>query len=151
MTVRSFVWYIVAMATTTGPIPKIFRLPLFLSPVRAGFPSPADDFIDLPLDLNEHLIQHPAATFCVRAQGDSMINAGIFPGSILIVDRSLEAHQNSIIVAVLEGDFTVKRYRKLADRIILVAENPKYRPIEIRSEQDFEVWGVVVHAIRTFA
>ena len=139
------------MATTTGPAPQIFRLPLFLSPVRAGFPSPADDFIDLPLDLNEHLIQHPAATFCVRAQGDSMINAGIFPGSILIVDRSLEAHQNSIIVAVLDGDFTVKRYRKLADRIILVAENPKYRPIEIRPEQDFEVWGVVVHAIRTFS
>ena len=139
------------MATTTGPASKIFRLPLFLSPVRAGFPSPADDFIDLPLDLNEHLIQHPAATFCVRAQGDSMINAGIFPGSILIVDRSLEAHQNSIIVAVLDGNFTVKRYRKLADRIILVAENPKYHPIEIRSEQDFEVWGVVVHAIRTFS
>ena len=80
-----------------------------------------------------------------------MINAGIFPGSILIVDRSLEAHQNSIIVAVLDGNFTVKRYRKLADRIILVAENPKYHPIEIRSEQDFEVWGVVVHAIRTFS
>ena len=80
-----------------------------------------------------------------------MINAGIFPGSILIVDRSLEAQQNSIIVAVLDGNFTVKRYRKLSDRIILVAENPKYRPIEIRSEQDFEVWGVVVHAIRTFS
>ena len=133
------------------PLGSTLRVPLFLSPVRAGFPSPADDFIDLPLDLNEHLIAHPAATFCVRAQGDSMINAGIFPGTILIVDRALEVRQNSIIVAILDGAFTVKRFRKQGEKVVLYPENQKYRPIEISSERDFEVWGVVVHAIRTFA
>lgn len=133
------------------PTRPTIRLPLFLSPVRAGFPSPADDFIDLPLDLNEHLVAHPAATFCVRAQGDSMINVGIFPGTILIVDRSLEVWQNSIIVAILDGAFTVKRFRKQGEKVILCPENSKYQPIEICSERDFEVWGVVVHAIRTFA
>ena len=126
------------------------KIPLFSSSVSAGFPSPADDFIDLPLDLNEHLIQHPAATFFVRVSGDSMVRAGIFPGTLLIVDRSLEARQGCIVLAVLDGAFTVKRFRQEGGMVTLLPENPMYQPIHVGPQQDFAVWGVVVHAIRTF-
>ncbi|MBP6343556.1 MAG: translesion error-prone DNA polymerase V autoproteolytic subunit [Candidatus Omnitrophica bacterium] len=125
------------------------KLPLYLSPIRAGFPSPADDYIEKQLDLNEHLIKHPAATFLLKATGNSMINAGIFPGDLLIVDRSLEAVNNKIVVAVLNGEFTVKRLRKRQGRITLLAENPNFPPIEIPDEADFEIWGVVAHVLHT--
>ncbi|MBF0532214.1 MAG: translesion error-prone DNA polymerase V autoproteolytic subunit [Candidatus Omnitrophica bacterium] len=125
-------------------------LPLFVSPVAAGFPSPADDYIDKSLDLNEHLIQRPAATFFVRVEGDSMINAGIMPGSLLIVDRSVTPANGSIIVAILDGEFTVKRYKKTKDEIILSPENPRYEPVVIKEGRDFEVWGVVQHVIQSF-
>ena len=125
------------------------RLPLFLSRVRSGFPSPADDYIEKKLDLNEHLIDHPSATFFVKVKGDSMINAGIFSGDMLIVDRSKEATNNKIIVAVVNGEFTVKRLRKHFDKVTLMPENPNYRPIEITDTTDFEVWGVVVHVIHS--
>ena len=121
------------------------------APVGTGFPSPADDFIESQLDLNDHLIKHPAATLCVRAKGDSMVNAGIYPGSILIVDRSLDPRQDAIVLAVLDGDFTVRRLRREKGRFILYPENPQYEPIEITAERDLSIWGVVVHAIRTFA
>lgn len=125
------------------------RFPLFLSRVRAGFPSPADDYLEKKLDLNEHLIKHPAATFFVKVTGDSMINAGIFSGDILIVDRSLEATHNKIVVAVLNGDFTIKRMKKRLGKIFLFAENPNYQPIEVGDGVNFEVWGVVVHVIHS--
>ena len=125
------------------------KLPLYLSPIRAGFPSPADDYIEKQLDLNDHLIKHPAATFILKATGNSMINAGIFPGDLLIVDRSLEAVNNKIVVAVLNGEFTVKRLRKRQGRITLLAENPNFPPIEIPDEADFEIWGVVAHVLHT--
>jgi DNA polymerase V len=125
------------------------RFPLYLSPVRAGFPSPADDYIEKQLDLNEHLIKHPAATFILRATGNSMINAGIFPGDLLIVDRSIEATNNKIVVAVLNGEFTVKRLKKRQGKITLVAENPNFPPIEILEESNFEVWGVVAHVLHS--
>ncbi|MBP9855670.1 MAG: translesion error-prone DNA polymerase V autoproteolytic subunit [Candidatus Omnitrophica bacterium] len=125
------------------------KLPLYLSHVPAGFPSPADDYIEKSLDLNEYLIDHPASTFFVRVKGDSMINAGIQNGSILIVDRSLEAINNKIVVAILNGEFTVKRMKKYNGNIFLVAENPNYAPIEVTSNMDFEVWGVVVHVIHS--
>lgn len=134
-----------------GITAKSFEVPFFLIPVSAGFPSPADDFIESQLDLNEYLIKHPAATFCVRAKGDSMINAGIYPGTILVVDRSLHPHQDSVVLAVVDGDFTVKRLRREKERFILYPENPQYQPITITAGMDFTVWGVVVHAIRTFA
>lgn len=123
------------------------KFPLYLSPVRAGFPSPADDYIEKQLDLNEHLIKHPAATFLLKATGNSMINAGIFPGDLLIVDRSLEAVNNKIVVAVLNGEFTVKRLKKRQGKITLLAENPAYPPIEILEESNFEIWGVVAHVL----
>ena len=118
-------------------------LPLYLSRIKAGFPSPAEDYLDKKLDLNEHLIKHPASTFFVKVKGDSMIGAGINSGDILIVDRSLEPKDKRIVVACLNGDFTVKRISKNKDKLFLMAENPKYSPIEIKEGMDFEVWGVV--------
>ncbi|HBR15527.1 MAG TPA: peptidase S24 [Candidatus Omnitrophica bacterium] len=125
------------------------QLPLFLSRVRAGFPSPADDYLDKKLDLNEHLIQHPAATFFVKVKGDSMINAGIQSGDILIVDRSLEPRDKRIVVAILNGEFTVKRIQKKNNKLYLVPENDAFPPMEITPAMDFEIWGVVIHVIHS--
>jgi DNA polymerase V len=122
-------------------------LPLFVANVQAGFPSPAEDYLDKTLDLNELLISHPAATFFVRVTGDSMKNAGIFSGDILVVDRSLEAADNKIIVAIVNGEFTVKRLRMQEGRIALVPENPAYPILEMKEGTDFQVWGVVTYVI----
>lgn len=124
-------------------------LPLFLSKVRAGFPSPADDYLDKKLDLNEFLIRHPASTFYVKVKGDSMIKAGINSGDVLIVDRSLEPKDKKIVVAILNNEFTVKRLRKTKDKLYLVSENDNYAPIEVKQDADFEIWGVVVHVIHS--
>lgn len=123
--------------------------PLFLSEVSAGFPSPADDYLDRQLDLNEHLIKNPAATFFVRVAGDSMIGAGISDNDILIVDRSLEPASNNIVIAVVNGELTVKRLVKKDGSWCLVAENPQYPDLEIDEETPLEVWGVVTYAIHT--
>lgn len=122
-------------------------LPLYLAKIPAGFPSPADDFIDRKLDLNEHLVKHPAATFFVKVQGNSMTGAGIHSGDILIVDRSLEPADKKIVVAALGGELTVKRLRKAKGKVYLASENPDYQAIELTPEMNFEVWGVVVHVI----
>ena len=124
-------------------------LPLYLTPVKAGFPSPADDYLDKKLDLNEFLIKHPTATFFVKVKGDSMIKAGIHSGDILVVDRSLEPKDKKIVVAVVNGEFTVKRAQKKASKLYLVSENDNYQPIEIKEDTDFEVWGVVIHVIHS--
>ncbi len=123
----------------------------FTSRVEAGFPSPADDYLEGTLDLNEHLIRRPAATFFLRVSGDSMTGAGIYPGDILIVDRSLTPADGRIVIAVVDGELTVKRLSRRRGRIRLLPENPRYPPIEITAEQDLRVWGVVVHAIHSFA
>lgn len=123
------------------------KLPFFAVPVRAGFPSPADDFLEQNLDLNEHLIQHPAATFFVRVDGDSMRGAGIHKDDILIVDRALEPCNGKIIIAVVNGEFTVKRIRLQGNRLFLEPENPQYQPLEVLPETDFRVWGVVTYVI----
>ena len=122
-------------------------LPLYATSVSAGFPSPADDFIDTKLDLNEHLIRHPSATFFVRASGDSMIGAGIHSGDILIVDRSLEAANNAIVIAALEGELTVKRFKKKNGRVFLFPENKEYKIIDITHNETFSIWGVVTYVI----
>ncbi|MBF0384579.1 MAG: translesion error-prone DNA polymerase V autoproteolytic subunit [Candidatus Omnitrophica bacterium] len=129
---------------------KKIRLPYFLSRIPAGFPSPADDFLEKKLDLNEFLIKHPSATFFVRVKGDSMVNAGINSGDILIVDRSLEPKDNKIVVAVLNGEFTVKRIKKKRDKLYLVPENPDFTPLEVTESMGFEIWGVVTNVIRSF-
>ncbi len=121
--------------------------PMFMVPVAAGFPSPAEDYIEGQLDLNKHLIKHPAATFFVRATGESMINAGIFPGDILIVDRSLEPADKKVVIAVVNGELTVKRFRKIDGRISLMPDNQEYHEIELTDGMDCEIWGVVAHVI----
>lgn len=123
------------------------QLPLFLSPVRAGFPSPADDYIEQQLDLNELVVRHPAATFYVRVRGDSMLGAGIHPGDILVVDRALQPACGSVVVAVLDGEMTVKRLGKSRGRPVLHAENPEYPDIPIPDGEGFEIWGVVSYVL----
>jgi DNA polymerase V len=122
-------------------------LPLYVTPVSAGFPSPAEDYLEGKLDLNKHLIKHPSATFFVRVTGDSMIDVGIHEGDMLIVDRALEPHDGSIVIAVIDGELTVKRLRKKADELLLVAENKNYQPIAVHEETSFEIWGVVTNVI----
>lgn len=122
-------------------------LPFFTSTIQAGFPSPADGYLEGALDLNELVVNHPAATFYVKVQGDSMINAGIHSGDILVVDRSLSAHHKSIIVAVLDGEFTVKRLILEKNELYLFSENLSYPPIQVSKEAQFEVWGVVTYVI----
>ncbi|MFH1379382.1 MAG: translesion error-prone DNA polymerase V autoproteolytic subunit [bacterium] len=124
-------------------------MPLVTAKISAGFPSPADDYIDKKIDLNEYLIKHPAATFFVRVVGDSMINAGIRSGDLLIVDRAIEPADNKIIIAVLDGELTVKRIHKRKNKLFLAAENPAFNPIEITSAMNFEVWGVVTYVIHS--
>jgi len=123
------------------------RIPLFSSPVQAGFPSPADDHMDKSLDLNEHLVSNPASTFFVKAKGDSMKDAGITSGDILIVDRSVNPKDKQIVVAMLDGEFTVKRLRRKKGQVFLVAENNSFAPIEITDEQELVIWGVVTFVI----
>ena len=121
--------------------------PLFLVAVSAGFPSPADDYLEGKLDLNQHLIKHEAATFFVKVKGDSMIDAGIHCGDLLIVDRALEATDNSVVIAVVNGELTVKRLSKRDGGLSLTPANGDYPPIPITTFTDFEVWGVVTHVI----
>jgi len=129
------------------PLPKLnIALPLY-SGVSAGFPSPADDYLEEELDLNTYLIRHPEATFFVRVTGDSMVQAGIYEGDILIVDCALEAKVDDVVVAILEGEFTVKRFVQRQGQHYLWPENPRYAPIELREGVDFRVWGVVTHVI----
>jgi DNA polymerase V len=125
------------------------QIPLYLSRVPAGFPSPAEDYVDKKLSLDEHLIQHPAATFLLRVDGDSMIEAGIHSGDLLIVDRKLEPGDQSVVVASLRGELTVKRLVKKNGKLFLASENPKFKPIEVNPEDEVEVWGVVVHSIHS--
>jgi len=103
--------------------------------------------LDKGLDLNEFLIRHPAATFFVRVEGDSMIRAGIHSGDILIVDRSLEARNNNVVVAVVNGEFTVKRLRRQGPSLFLHPANEAYQPTEVTPQMDFDIWGVVVYVI----
>jgi DNA polymerase V len=123
-------------------------VPLVGAGVKAGFPSPAEEFEDRPLDFNELLVTNPAATFAVRAQGDSMAGAGVFDGDICVVDRSLKPTDRSIIVALVNGEFTMKRLRMKNGRVWLQAENPAYPDIPITDGMEFEIWGVVAKSVR---
>ncbi len=132
-------------------IDKKIERPFFSVSVSAGFPSPADDHLDRSLDLNEYLIQKPAATYFVRVSGDSMIGAGIYDNDLLVVDKSLDPNNNDIVIAIVNGDFTLKRFLRQKNKIILMPENENYEPIEINDPQNFQIWGVVtsvVHKLR---
>ncbi len=125
-------------------------LPIFTSRVQAGFPSPADDHLEDTLDLNKYLIQHQEATFFVRAQGDSMLGAGIHQGDILIVDKALVAKSGRIVIAVIDGEFTVKRLHKHKGMITLKAENPEFKDILIKEGSELIIWGVVTSVIHQY-
>jgi len=129
--------------------PYLLPLPLFSGKVAAGFPSPADDYVEKTLDLNELLIQKPAATFFVRAQGESMLGAGIHPNDILIVDRSIEPVPRKIVICALNGELTVKRLERDNEQWQLKAENPAYADIVIHEELELVIWGVVTNVIHS--
>ena len=122
-------------------------LPLYLSRVCAGFPSPADDYIDQEIDLNQHLIRNPRATYIVIASGDSMVGEGIYSGDALIVDRSLAPRHNSIVIACIEGELTVKKLIYQDGKPFLAAANPNYPAIEIREDDELVIWGIATNNI----
>ena len=133
------------------PVPfakrKSLKLPLFSAKVQAGFPSPADDHLERSIDLNEELIRNPASTFFVRVKGESMQDAGIHTGDILVVDRSLTPSDRRIVVAMIDGEFTVKRFRSLEGNVFLEAANDKFPRIELSGDQELVIWGVVAFVI----
>jgi DNA polymerase V len=122
--------------------------PVILFRVPAGFPSPAEDYVEGRIDLNRDLIKHPLSTFYIRVSGDSMVGAGILPGALLVVDRAVEAHDGHVVVARINDELCVKRLSMNDEgRIWLLSENELYPPIEITEGMDFEVWGRVVYSI----
>ena len=136
----------------TAPINdnSCINIQMALENISAGFPSPAENYTDGTLDLNSLLIKNPPATFFVKVSGDSMLDAGINPGDILIVDRSLEVNNNDIIIAAVDGEFTVKRFYKRGKTIKLIPENQSYNEIIITQEMEFEIWGIVTNVIHRF-
>lgn len=138
------------MAFLKPEISVPLEIPLAESGVHAGFPSPADDFLEGSLDLNSLVIRHPEATFFARVEGDSMKDEGIVEGDILVVDKSIEPYDGCLAVAFVDGEFTLKRVRKEPDKILLVPANPKYKVIEISPENEFAVWGVVNWVLKMY-
>ncbi len=126
---------------------ELIPLPLFLNKVPAGFPSPAEDYIEQKLNVQELLVKRPASTFFIRVSGYSMLDAGIHDGDILVVDRSLKASTHKIIVAILDGELTIKRFEQSENTIYLHPENKAYQTITVTPDMDFEVWGVVTNVI----
>lgn len=122
-------------------------LPLAGERVAAGFPSPADDYVEVGIDLNEQLIRHPTSTFFLRVSGESMLGAGIHHGDLLVVDRSLDPRPGRVVVAVLDGEFTLKRLVQHQGRLRLEAANPAYPPLELHRCGDVQIWGVAIHVI----
>ncbi|MDH5750056.1 MAG: translesion error-prone DNA polymerase V autoproteolytic subunit [Rhodospirillales bacterium] len=137
-------------AIHAADVSRRVSLRLLSSPVQAGFPSPAEDHVEGKLDLNEHLIRRPAATFIVRLEGESMIGAGLFPGDLLVVDRGAEPRPGRIVIAILNGELTVKRLQKESGNWILKAENPNFSAIPVTPDMECTLWGVVTSSIRQF-
>ena len=135
------------MKTTKPSLEKVDtfnNIPFYSQAVAAGFPSPADDFLEFDLSLDKKLIKHPSATFFVRVNGTSMVNAKIIDGSILLIDRAEKIKNGDIVLAVVDGDFTVKRYRKSGETVLLYPENKNMRPIKIVQGSESYVWGKVM-------
>jgi DNA polymerase V len=127
---------------------KELFLPVLSAGISAGFPSPAMDFMDVSIDLNQLMIKHPSATFFGRVQGTSMLDAGISDGDLLVIDRSLSPANNKIAVCFIDGEFTIKRIQKEVDCCWLMPANEKYKPIKVTKDNDFLVWGIVTHVIK---
>lgn len=142
------------MQPTTIMLPAMgkqpIRSPLFSHKVAAGFPSPADDYIEGRLSLDEHLIPNKDSTFFVRAKGNSMVGAGIFDGDLLVVDKSLTPSSGDIVIAIVDGDLTVKRLIERSGKFTLKPENPRFKDIEFKEGQELQVWGVVTSAVKKF-
>jgi DNA polymerase V len=151
---RSEVQAVMAQATLAGAPdphrpPRHQPLPLAGTTVAAGFPSPADDYIESRIDLNDVLIRHPSSTFFLRVSGDSMRGAGILDGDLLVVDRAIEPRAGRVVVAVLDGAFTLKYLNRHRGRWRLEAAHPDYPPLELSERDDARIWGVAIHAIHS--
>ena len=128
---------------------RLLQPPCFVASVPAGFPSPADDYMQGPLDLNEYLVRRPAASYFCRVNGTSMVNLGLLDGCLLVVDRSIEPQDGHIIIAAMDGEITCKVLDKRHRR--LLSGNDQFPPIPIPEESDFSIEGVVIHGINTYA
>ncbi|MEN2400733.1 translesion error-prone DNA polymerase V autoproteolytic subunit [Flavobacterium sp. MC2016-06] len=126
------------------------EVPFFDVGISAGFPSPADDFIELTIDLNKEFIKNKDTTYFAKVKGHSMKNVGINDGDLLIIDKSLEPQNNKIAVCQIDGEFTVKRIKIEKNSIWLIAENEDYKPIKVTPENNFMIWGIVIHSIKSF-
>lgn len=129
--------------------PNAFKVALFGHSIHAGFPSPADDYVADTLDLNDHLMPRKEASFLLRAKGESMVGAGIHDGDLLIVDRSITASDGLVVIAQLDGQFTVKTLEKKRGKVRLLPANPDFEPIELKDEQELQIWGVVTNVIHS--
>ena len=129
---------------------KRFRIPLLNDSVSAGFPSPADDYTEENIDLNEHLISNPFSTFFLRVKGESMINAGIKDKDLIIVDKSLIAKPGDIVIAMIDGEFTIKRLSIKNDELYLKAENHNFPDFSFKNHIDVQIWGVVIYSIHSY-
>ena len=116
--------------------------------ISAGFPSPADDFKEIRISLDKELVKNKSATFYARVSGESMVGAGLDDGDLLVIDRSLDPESGKIAVCFIDGEFTVKRIKKVGDRLYLMPENKKYKRIEIKEENELIIWGVVEYVIK---
>ena len=126
---------------------KTMKVTLYLNPVCAGFPSPASDYLEGEIDLNRYLIKNPPATFIVKSQGNSMLQAGIHSNDLLIVDRSIKPKNNSIVIASIDGELIVKRIKISGKQFLLTSDNKEYRSIKINNESDVFLWGIVTKVI----
>ena len=129
---------------------KTIKIPLLTDSVSAGFPSPADDYTEENIDLNEHLISNPFSTFFLRVKGDSMINAGIKDKDLIIVDKSLTARPGNIIIAMIDGEFTIKRLSIKNNELYLKSENHNYPDFRFKNHIDVQIWGVVIYSIHSY-
>jgi DNA polymerase V len=135
-------WHTIEVNKETPKQPQLMN-----APIKAGFPNPAEEAGGFALDLNEYLVKHPVSTYYLRVEGDSMTGAGIASGDIVVVDKSLEARSGDIVVAAVDGDFTLKRLKKQGSGAWLVAEHPGYAPIALHEATDAVLWGVVTFVV----
>lgn len=131
-------------------VSSVLELPLVSSGISAGFPSPADDFLDLNIDLNKLIVKNPSTTFYGKVRGESMRDAGIFDGDLLVIDKSLEPTDGKIAVCFVDGEFTAKRIKIEKDVVWLVAENKDYKPIKVTKDNELVIWGIVTNVIKSF-
>lgn len=141
---------VISLEIFTADLSSHLPLPYADGGIQAGFPSPADNYITESIDLNKELVRHPAATFYGRVSGDSMIEEGIEPGDILVIDRSIEPDSGDLAVCCIDGEFTLKRIRLEKNRVWLIPSNEMFDPILVTPENEFSVWGVVTHTIKAY-